>query len=375
MIDKVKGLTSGNNDRSINKKWEIILSHNKSGGYRQAAFQDGNIIFSRMIENFHTQDADVIAGNIEQEIENTMEYLSRLGLEEKDSIDLYIILCSEVSAHIRSTKFKVDNVSMYTPFEFSKILDIPNSSSQKDKFTDPPILGFMAKSGAKIITVNTVNTQKINNYALIVRTVKSALLAAIPIVLILKLTMGYEILTSYKEIKKLKTETKKSTSAFSNALKLQKKEASSIETDISIEQINEIVDIYTLLSQNILSPIDFAYKFASITPKAAKINSIDWEFKDPILFNLTKAKAEKVPFVAQERYHEYNLRFNITLQDDNFTLEGLNELYSEYSQNISRIFNKHKVTVSELPKNFSFKDIRNPIPIIVQISYPEKRKE
>ena len=60
-------------------EWELLVLHNKVGGFRIVAFKNGKLIFTRLAQNLIGDNIpEIIVGNMEQEISNTVEYLRRL---------------------------------------------------------------------------------------------------------------------------------------------------------------------------------------------------------------------------------------------------------------------------------------------------------
>jgi hypothetical protein len=125
--------------RSKKSEWDVVITQNKSGGFRQVAFLNGKIIFSRLLNNISDPIAEVIAGNIEQEITNSLEYLTRLSLGYEESINVYTILSEDVNKYIRTDKIKATNFFQYTPYSLAEKLELKNVATVSDKFTDPVI--------------------------------------------------------------------------------------------------------------------------------------------------------------------------------------------------------------------------------------------
>ncbi len=62
-------------------EWKFFVSHDKVGGFRQVVLKNGRIIFTRMAQPVGETTPEVIAGNIEQEMLSTIEYMRRLGFQ------------------------------------------------------------------------------------------------------------------------------------------------------------------------------------------------------------------------------------------------------------------------------------------------------
>ena len=364
-------LVSNLKKQSSNNVWDILFLHNKSGGYRQVVYQAGNVVFSRMVSNSHEVEVDVIAGNIEQDIEGAIEYLSRIGFEKDHYVRLYIVISNEVGRHIRVSRFKVNSANIYTPYEFDKILGM-GASSHNDKFADPIVLGFMAKNPKRLFKVFTPQIEKVYNISMAVKFGKYALQFLICMMILCIAYSGYQSFVTYGKIQDLDDKARSLSSEFAQNVK-QSNDLSDVEHGAGLEQINEIVDIHRIFSVNIFSPIDFIYKLFKVTPEEARIKSISWIFDDPFIFNVMSGPEGSQSSPSSKDY-TFTLSFNIVLQHENFTLESLNAIYTSYVVNLKESFSEYDVHVSALPTSFSFARIKEPIPLDIKISYPKSEE-
>ncbi|MBY0406463.1 MAG: hypothetical protein K2Q01_02135, partial [Rickettsiales bacterium] len=89
-LERAMGVPKG----GTGSKWKFFISHNKVGGFRQVILHNGRIIFTRMAQPIGEATPEVLAGNIEQEMQSTMEYMKRLAYDPADGLDIYIIAAS-----------------------------------------------------------------------------------------------------------------------------------------------------------------------------------------------------------------------------------------------------------------------------------------
>ena len=141
--------------------WHILISHNKVGGFRQIVTRGGKLIFTRMAQSVGESSPDVIAGNIEQELINTLEYLKRLGLQDPSLICTTIICSEEIKQCIATGNIKTGEQHILTPFETTKLLSLKDTAKPEDQFGDVVLSAFIAKRKKLILTLNTPYTSKI----------------------------------------------------------------------------------------------------------------------------------------------------------------------------------------------------------------------
>jgi hypothetical protein len=110
-------------------EWQILVSHNKVGGFRQVVLRNNRLIFTRMAQPFGESAPDVIAGNIEQEMINTLEYLKRLGLQDPNTISIVIMASEEIKNALDPKNIKAGAHHFMTPMQMSEVLNIPDAAN------------------------------------------------------------------------------------------------------------------------------------------------------------------------------------------------------------------------------------------------------
>ncbi len=117
--------------------WLILVSHNKTGGVRQVVLKNGQLIFTRLTQSTDNASPEVLAGSIEQEIANTLEYLKRLSYNEHDKLAVYGIISPEAKDMINlnlegsNSKFKI-----FSPYEVAQLFKLEQAVLSGDKYGD-----------------------------------------------------------------------------------------------------------------------------------------------------------------------------------------------------------------------------------------------
>ncbi len=116
--------------------WQLLVTHNKISGFRQAVLKDGKLVFTRVTQAIDDAVAAVIAGNIEQEIINTLEYLRRLGFQENASLEMIVIAAHEVKESIDLKRFNTAGAVVLTPLEVAEMMGLEQAALSADRFGD-----------------------------------------------------------------------------------------------------------------------------------------------------------------------------------------------------------------------------------------------
>lgn len=126
--------------------WQLLVSHNKVSGFRQIVLRDGKLVFSRVTQAIDDGVAAVIAGNIEQEIINTIEYLRRLGFPDNSKLDIIVITAQEVKETIDLKRFNAGSAAILTPLDVADMLNLQQAALSADRFGDVVMAAWFARA-------------------------------------------------------------------------------------------------------------------------------------------------------------------------------------------------------------------------------------
>ncbi|TAE33657.1 MAG: hypothetical protein EAY65_04620 [Alphaproteobacteria bacterium] len=126
--------------------WEIIVLHNKTGGFRQVVLKNKKLVFTRMAQSHAHEKATVQAGHVEQEVKNTIEYLKRLSFNDTATLSIMIIVGDDLKPHISPLAFQASQVSLYTPYDIAEYTDLTQCVLSGDKFCDILLCSLFLKS-------------------------------------------------------------------------------------------------------------------------------------------------------------------------------------------------------------------------------------
>lgn len=144
--------------------WQLLVCHNKVGGFRQVIFNQGKLTFTRLAQPIGDTSSEVIAGSVEQEISNTIEYLKRLSYKEEEGLDCFIVISSEIKKHIDPRKIKAVNTQIYSPFEASEALGLNKAAQPEDHYADVVFSTFFVQNAKKILPLHTKFSAVLDGY-------------------------------------------------------------------------------------------------------------------------------------------------------------------------------------------------------------------
>lgn len=108
------------------KGWALLLSWQRSGGFRQIVTLDGEILFTRLTPPPPASASlDFIAASLALDVQATRDYLARFGLGEDTPLPLIAILHDSMHDALRAAPLEdSSDVLFLTPHEAARKLDL-----------------------------------------------------------------------------------------------------------------------------------------------------------------------------------------------------------------------------------------------------------
>lgn len=255
-------------------EWKFFVSHNKVGGFRQVILRNGRIIFTRLAQPVGESTPEVLAGNIEQEMLSTIEYMKRLSYNSAAGLDIYIVASSAIKDAIDTSKFLASAAYLLTPFEVAEHLNIEGATQPTDQFGDVILAAFIGCTPKHILKFSLPQTKKLDTlYQLLIFQRSATLLGVLGMIGY----SGYLALDLYEQSVKIEElEQKKVVEQRKFDDLRQEIKAANIDVD----KVSDILDLYKLLKEELISPLPFIVKTQPIILSPVRIESIDWSFID-----------------------------------------------------------------------------------------------
>lgn len=255
-------------------KWKFFISHNKVGGFRQVVLQNGRIIFTRMAQPIGESTPEVLAGNIEQEMQSTMEYMKRLSYDPSQGLDILIIAASSLKPVIDKSKFKYTSFNVMAPYEVAQLLGIQGATQPSDQFGDVILAATIATSTQHILKLNTPESRRFDNLYNIFRLQR--VLAALAIFG----TIGYaggvasDIYLRFIESDDLIVAKRQK----QNNLDKLREEIK--QSNLDVDRTGDIIELYQILQQQKTYPMSFVALLEGVIKEPILVKSIEWTAED-----------------------------------------------------------------------------------------------
>lgn len=335
--------------------WQLLVSHNKVGGFRQVVLKRGQLIFTRLAQPIGETVPEVIAGNIEQEVLNTIEYLKRLSFQDQAGLNLYIIVSQEIKNAIDPTKFKVTSVDIFTPYEVANRLKIEHAALPGDHFGDVVLAAKFGLAGKPVLRLSNPALVRLN----ILHNARLALRAACIIAGGALLLYSASALYNAYGLNNKTQELQKDKAVAEQRLAGVREQAKTLPADI--DQITDVVSIYELFSKEDHLPFDVLAQMRPALEEGVLIKSINWQgpvFMDPNA--ATTASPYPVTLLMDVEFNKYTDSVDTFIAASNRFFERIRAALPNYDLQYSKLpgtiaeteemqvdFDKKNVTVND----------------------------
>lgn len=141
--------------------WQLMVSHHKVSGFRQIVLRGGKLVFTRVTQAIDDAMPAVIAGNIETEIMNTLEYLKRLGFLENNAMEIMVVASQEVQEAIDLRRFNAGQSWALTPLDVAEHLGLEQAALSADRFGDVVMAAGFTRAKKHQLKLFTAYAQKL----------------------------------------------------------------------------------------------------------------------------------------------------------------------------------------------------------------------
>lgn len=341
-IDLAIGLSKKDKKKEIGSRWKFFVTHNKVGGFRQVILRDGLIIFTRITQPVGEVTTDVIAGNIEQEMTSTVEYMKRLSFSPQQGLDVYIIASSDINRSLDLSRIPATNINKFTPFDIAEIFGITGAAQPSDQFGDVIVTSYIACSKVHRLVLFLPKTLKINQLYNLIRYQRAAVGLAVLGMLAYSGVLGLEVMKKYSEIENL--EQKKNI----QQRKLDEINADVKKSGIDIQKVGDTVILYNQLISEAQSPLPLLSRLRSSIITPIVIKDVSWEASG----SPTAVIAGGAPDASE---HNESISLVLRFPEVSGTDEAFKSVAKKVLMDVRAEFPEYKVVYTKLPDALSKK--------------------
>jgi hypothetical protein len=126
--------------------WAMLLSRQRTGGFRQIVTHKGELIFTRLTAPLpEDAEADAIAATVQRDIKASLGYLSRLGLSDPLQLRVLLLIPDMLHEALENLELPVHSITCVSPFKTAQQLRLPFVPHATDSYSDFIYAGWLAQ--------------------------------------------------------------------------------------------------------------------------------------------------------------------------------------------------------------------------------------
>ncbi len=341
-IDNALGISKKDKKKDTGPRWKFFVVHNKVGGFRQVILRDGRIIFTRLTQPVGEVTTEVIAGNIEQEMTSTVEYMKRLSFNPQQGLGVYIVASDDINSSLNLSRVPATYIHKFTPFQISELFAITGATQSSDQFGDVILSAFIASSRIHRLVLSLPKAIKINQIYDAMRYQRAAVGLAVLGMLGYSGVLGLGVLQKYSEIENL-TQKK--------AIQQRKLDAINAEikkSGIDIKKIGDSVALYKQILSESNSPLQLLSRIRAAIISPITIKDISWQ---------TGASSDAAAGVppAANKDNEDSVTLVLRFPEISSTDEAFKSVAKKVLVDVRAALPEYKVVYTKLPDALSKK--------------------
>ena len=256
---------------AVQNKWQLLVTHNKVSGFRQVVFNNGKLVFTRVTQAIDDAIPAVIAGNIEQEIINTLEYLRRLSFQDSAGLDILVVASTDVNEVLDLKRFSMANTITLTPLEVAEGLGLDQAALSADRFGDVVLAAAFARTRKHTLRFSTAYIDALAKLYKGKLAAKAG--AALLSLLLLGMSVDNIMTMSANNEAIAQSETKGRTAA--TQLQELKTSISGLNKNVAFK--SAAVGVYDVYVKDAFTPDTFIRELAPLLTANERVLSINWE--------------------------------------------------------------------------------------------------
>ncbi len=344
----VRDLDKASEGQKRNKtaQWKMLITHNRVGGMRQVIFRNYKLALTRINQPVGDSAAEVLAGNIEQDLLSTIEFIRRMGFDEKEGLDLFVISSAEIKANLDLSRINATGVFLLTPQEAAMRLRLTGAAEEGDRYGDVVLAGNFATKKRHVLRLDTAYSGRLRKlYAM-----EHAAKAALGVFFLFAFLISSYLIGNYvslsKDVRVAEQEKRQ------NAEKLEKLKKGEQAFPVDINRILGTIYLHDQLVRGATGALDLLTKFSAAKTGNVMVNGIEVNTGDLISDKDKKGEGKlSVTFSASMENAGKNIEQTLELTDA--MVKKINSAFADYDVKYANLPGKNAINtqIGKVPDN------------------------
>jgi len=317
--------------RDKTAQWKMLIAHNRVGGMRQIIFRNYKLVLTRINQPVGDSTPEVLAGNIEQDLLSTIEFIRRVGFDEKEGLELFIISSAEIKANLDLSRINAAGVFLLTPQEAAARLRLAGAAAEGDRYGDVLLAANFAGKRRHIMRLDTAYSGRLRKlYAL-----QYGAKAALGLFFLLALLVSAYLIGNYtslsKDLRRAEQEKRQS------AEKLEKLKKGEQAFPVEINRILNTMYLHDRLVGGATGVLDLLTKFS-----AAKAGNV-------LVTGIEAKTGDLAPDKDKKGEGKLSVTFSASIENTGKNIEQTLDLTDAMVKQINSVFADYDVKYTNLP--------------------------
>jgi len=355
--------------------WQLIMTAHKTGGFRQAVYHEGKLMFTRMIRINLDMVSPTIAGDIEQEILNTLDYLRRLSFPEDGTIDVMVVASQGIVGKLDDITILGKPLLGITPhmlaskFDIKQIVDL--DACYMDVFS-----GYMFAQNKPKLEFTTPVLKKLK---LLANGGTAVLVATWLITLVM---VGIIAWQGYVWFDLNDTISKSSNQERILVTKTKDQDGEIEPSYYSAEQLLDIAHVHRVFEMSSSNPHHILGMLAAGVSGYGIVSSFEWKYDSVLKSNNNtkkKSKKRKKKSIDNEEELQGSESLDVTFIFTNVgeNVDSLFVNFDQFTDNITKALSVYRVEHSQLPDTITMDEFKSSVDVQIRIfsDHEDKKKK
>lgn len=305
--------------------WQLLISHHKVGGFRVVVLRDKKLMFTRVAQAIGEATPDILAGNVEQEIQNSIDYIRRLGYNENAGLEVFAIVAAEVRDAVDPKRVNASAIHLLSPYDAAELLGLKQAALTADRYGDVVIAAAISQVKKSALVLQTGYSKKLFNFYQLQKIAKITAVFLAVLFIALSLKTAVSAIGMKSQISKMTQATLVQTKAREKLIK----DIDELGKDVLVKRdITIFLDVKKPLQY---LPYDDIEEMRKLLRKNIKITDVNWMRTNVVASAQATDPSSKGPILIQIQLALYE-----TFADNDSLISAIEHYKNFVLKNITR---------------------------------------
>lgn len=323
-------------------QWIVFMGQHKHGGLRQIVIKNGELALTRMtpvVDNDH--DAEAWAGEVFQEFNATMSYLTRFGFQQEDGLHIIALANSAGGEALQGMIEDTYGFSSLTSAEAARLLNLPLGQQDDYRYADPLHVAWTGRKSKFILPMRAAVIDNVSKP-------RKTAMAASFLLCCGAAFFGYQLLSLAGSLSSISSQMSDENSKLNNLnVQYEKEVKRKEELGFDVRLVQSSIGVYDGLERNNIKPLMLYNNVGKALGKDMRVDRITIEKPQGLM-------ATNIPAALQgEAAPMYQASMQMTYPSTSNIDKGNKEV-EDLRTRLQTVLPDHKVEITKRLKDYEY---------------------